>query len=337
MAGKGYRGVLALLALGILALGGWYGWRTLLEPAVPEGFAVANGRIEAERVDVATRYAGRVAEILVEEGDRVDRGQLLARMDTLELEAQLREAEAATAQAREQLAKATAEIAQRESELAYAVQEHDRARLLFQKGHLAEEVLDQRTSARRTAEAALEAAKAGAASATASIEAAVARAERVRVMIEDSALKAPIAGRVQYRLAQPGEVLPGGGRVLSLLDLADVYMTVFLPTREAGRLAIGAEARIVLDAAPEYVIPAQVSFVAADAQFTPRHVETAEERAKLMFRTKVQIARPLLERYAPLVKTGLPGVAYVRTAAGAAWPEALQPRLPEGDGAADAG
>lgn len=331
------RRLLLLLAVAVLAAGGWYAWRVLGGQGLPAGFAMANGRIEAERVDVAARYPGRVAEVLVEEGDPVGQGQLVARMDTLELEAQLREAEASVAQAREQLAQAAAGIAQRKSELAYAVQEHDRARQLFQKGHLAKEVLDQRTSARRAAEAALDAASAGAASATAAIEAAAARAERIRVMIEDSALRAPRAGRVQYRLAQPGEVLPAGGRVVSLLDLNDVYMTVFLPTREAGRLAIGAEARIVLDAAPEYVIPAQVSFVASEAQFTPRHVETAEERAKLMFRIKVQIARPLLERYAPLVKTGLPGVAYLRLPAAAAWPEELEPMLPEIGRVGDAG
>ncbi|MDX6750460.1 HlyD family efflux transporter periplasmic adaptor subunit [Geminicoccaceae bacterium 1502E] len=337
MAARGFRSVLLVLVVGGLAAGGWYAWRSFAGPALLEGFAVSNGRIEAERVDVATRYAGRVADVLVEEGDWVDRGQLVARMDTLELEAQLREAEAATAGAREQLARATAEIAQRQSELAYAVQEHERARMLFQKGHLAKEVLDQRTSTRRAAEAGLDAAKAGAASATASIEAAVARGERIRVMIEDSALKAPRAGRVEYRLAQPGEVLPGGGKVLSLLDLTDVYMTLFLPTREAGRLAIGAEARIVLDAAPDYVIPAKVSFVASDAQFTPRHVETAQERSKLVFRVKVQIARPLLERYAPLVKTGLPGIAHVRIVPEAVWPDSLQPRLPQTGAAADAG
>jgi len=130
-----------------------------------------------------------------------------------------------------------------------------------------------------------------------------------------------------YGLAE-ATLLAAGGKVLALLDLTDVHMTIFLPTREAGRLALGSEARIVLDAAPNYVIPAKVSFVAAEAQFTPKYVETASEREKLMFRIKVQVPRDVLEKYEPLVKTGIPGVAYVKTALDAQWPERLAVKLP---------
>ena len=151
----------------------------------------------------------------------------------------------------------------------------------------------------------------------------------MRSDIEDSTLKAARAGRVQYRLAEPGEVLPAGGKVVTTLDVSDVYMTVFLPETLVGRVAIGAEARIVLDAAPQYVIPAQVSYVAAEAQFTPKTVETASERQKLAFRVKVQIDPELLRKYRAQVKTGLPGVAYVRFDSHADWPPALQPRLPQ--------
>ncbi|MEK0085024.1 HlyD family secretion protein [Benzoatithermus flavus] len=319
----------AVLVAAALGLIGYQVWRVHALAELPPGIVQSNGRIEAERVDIATKYAARVAEVLVDEGEWVERGQVLARMDTTELEAELREAEAAVRQARQQLAAAEADIVQRQSQLAFAAQEHERAKLLFQKGNIAKELLDRRTNERNTAQAALAAAQAGQATATAAIEAAAARAERLRTVIEDHELKAPRSGRVEYRLAHPGEVLPAGGKVLTLLDLTDVYMTIFLPTGEAGRLAIGAEARIVLDAAPEYVIPAHVSFVASDAQFTPKQVETRSEREKLMFRVKVQIGRDLLERYARLVKTGLPGVAYVRIASGVAWPEWLQPRLPD--------
>jgi len=87
-------------------------------------------------------------------------------------------------------------------------------------------------------------------------------------------------------VAQPGEVLPAGGKILTILDLSDVYMTFFLPETLAGRVAIGAETRVVLDAAPQYVFPAKVSFVASVAQFTPKTVETATERQKLVFSTQ---------------------------------------------------
>ncbi len=101
---------------------------------------------------------------------------------------------------------------------------------------------------------------------------------------------------MQYRIAQPGEVLASGGKVLNLVDLSDVYMTFFLPETVVGRVALGSEVHIVLDAAPQYVIPARVSYVASTAQFTPKTVETASERQKLMFRVKARIDPALLQK-----------------------------------------
>lgn len=105
-----------------------------------------------------------------------------------------------------------------------------------------------------------------------------------------------------------------------MVDLTDVCMTFFLPTEQAGRVALGAEARLALDAAPQYALPARVTFVADVAQFTPRTVETQEERAKLMFRVRAQVDPDLLERYIRQVKTGLPGGAYVQLDPDAEWP-----------------
>jgi HlyD family secretion protein len=325
------RAPVIFLALLLLAAAGagWFFWSRYLAPSLPDGFAVGNGRIEAERLDIATKFPGRLREVLVAEGDWVQAGQVLARIDSADIEAQLRESRASVSQARQRLAQTSAEVARQESQLKLAEIEHDRALFLFQKGHVAKQILDQRTAERDAARATLDADRAAVADATAAIEAAVARVERLEVDLEDYTLTAPRAGRVQYRLALPGEVLGAGGRVLTLLDLTDVYMEIFLPTHDAGRLAIGAEGRIVLDAAPEYVVPAHVSFVAADAQFTPKQVETANERENLMFRVKVQVGRDLLERYAPLVKTGLPGLAYVRLDPDASWPAYLQPRMPD--------
>jgi len=179
------------------------------------------------------------------------------------------------------------------------------------------------------AEAAIGLAKSQVISARAAIDAAEASIHRIKADIDDSTLRSPRAGRVQYRVAEPGEVLAAGGTVLNLVDLTDVYMTIFLPTADAGRVKLGAEAHIILDAAPQYVVPAKVSFVADVAQFTPKTVETEEERLKLMFRIKARIDRALLEKHIRDVKTGLPGVAYVRLDPDIPWPDALRVRLPE--------
>lgn len=320
---------IALVAMSLAGGGGWAVWRHFRAGDLPPGIAMGNGRIEAERVDIAAKFPGRLREVLVDEGDWVASGAVLARIDSGDVEAQLREAQATVGQARHRLTEAAGRVAQRESQLKLAEIELQRAGFLLQKGNVAKQVVDERTAQRDLQVAGLDSDRAAVGDAAGAIEAAVARVERLQLDLEEYALIAPRPGRVQYRLAVPGEMLAAGGRVLTVLDLSDVYMEIFLPTDQAGRLPMGAEARIVLDAAPEYVIPASVTFVAADAQFTPKQVETARERENLMFRVKVQIGQDLLERYARLVKTGLPGVAYVRTDPAAAWPERLAPRLPD--------
>ncbi|MBB4016028.1 HlyD family secretion protein [Chelatococcus caeni] len=297
--------------------------------SLPEGIARANGRIEAEQVDVSAKYAGRLAEVLVEEGDMVDAGTVIARMDDSEYRAQLRGAEAQVLRAVKAKAEAEALIAQRESDRLLAKAELDRAEELFTKGHFSQERLDQRRSQMKAADAALNAAQASRDQAAAAIEAAKADVARLETVLADMVLKAPRRGRVQYKLARGGEVVAAGARIVTLLDLTDVYMTVFLPARDAGRVILGDEARIILDPIPHYVVPARVSFVAADAQFTPKAVETADEREKLMFRVKIRIDPNLLKQYEPQVKTGVRGIGFVRTIKDAGWPTDLAIRLPD--------
>ena len=178
------------------------------------------------------------------------------------------------------------------------------------------------------ARAAITAAESQRIEAQSAIETAEASVKRIQADISDATLHSPRSGRVQLRAAQPGEVLGGGGRVLSLVDLSDVYMTFFLPEASAGRVAIGTEARLVLDAAPQFVIPAKVSYVADVAQFTPKTVETTAERQKLVFKVRAQVDPALLAKYRSHVKTGMPGMAYVKTDAAAPWPDKLQVKLP---------
>lgn len=314
-------------ALLIAVFGGW-AWFNRGTGDPPPGFTKTNGRIEAERVDIASKFAARIKEVVVKEGDPVTAGQVLARLDTAEIEAQLTEAEAAKRQAEQQLDQAIALLAQRKSELTLATQQLDRSLGLVDKGFTSRETVDTRQAAKLTAEAAINSANAQISLAKAAIEAADARVNRLKVDIEDYTLKAPRSGRIEYRLALPGEVIAVGGKVLTLLDLTDVYMTVFVPTSEAGRLEIGGEARLIFDAAPQYVVPARVTFVAADAQFTPKYVETKIEREKLMFRVKLQIPAEILERYASIVKTGVPGVAYMKLGREPVWPDRLAIKLP---------
>jgi HlyD family secretion protein len=297
---------------------------------LPEGFASGNGRIEATEVDVATKLAGRLTDVLANEGDRVEAGQVVARLDTDSLAAQLRQMQAQLRRAQQDRQHALAVVEQRKSEQEFARRDLQRVQRLAQRDQFAsEEQLDRARTGMETAAAALRATEVQVLAAEAAIEAAQAGIDRIRVEIADSTLTAPRTGRVLYRLAEPGEVLGVGGKVLTLLDISDVYMVIFLPETVVGRVALGAEARLVLDAAPGYVIPARVSFVAVRAQFTPKQVETKSAREKLSFRVKIRIDTDLLARYEPLVKTGVPGVAYVRLDPPHDWPANLAPKLPE--------
>jgi HlyD family secretion protein len=314
--------------LAISAIVGGYIWRRLSPPPLPAGIAVSNGRLEAIHIDIATKLAGRIEAVLVHEGDFVESSQIVARMDTSVLRAQLREAEAQLAKARTAVATANAVVAQRGSELALAESVLKRSEQLAQGGFVSSQKLDTDRSQLQVAKATLTASQSQVAEGRTAVSAAEATIERIVADIDDSVLRAPTAGRIQYRLAEPGEVLSAGGRVVSMLNLADVYMTVFLPETTAGKLVIGAEARLVFDAAPQYVVPAHVTFVAAEAQFTPKTVETSTERQKLVFRVKAQIDPQLLRRYWTRVKAGMPGIAYVRVDPAARWPDRLAIHLP---------
>ena len=234
---------------------------------MPAGIVKAEGRIEATQVDVSSKYAGEVVDVAVQEGDKVAAGQVIARLSSPELEAQLRNAESELRSAKE-------------------------------------------------------------ARAQDAIKAAEAKVEQIKSMISELTLVSPREGKVQYQLAHAGDSVAAGAPIVTLIDLTDVYMTVFLRAADAGKLAMGDEARLILDAAPDYVVPAAVSFVASDAQAAPKAVETKDDLAKLMLRVDLKIDPKVVETYYGKVETGLRGAGFVRTRPDAKWPAELQVKLP---------
>ena len=317
-----------VIVLAIVVIGIGFILQKFQKPGLPEGIASGNGRIEATEVDITTKYGGRLAGVLSKEGDTVDLNQALAQIDTKEMDAQVRRAEAEVRRAEQERNVAVAVIAQRKSELSLSQKDMERAKGLYENDSISLEQLQRDETAVDTAKATLAAARALLSNADASIEAAIANTELIKTQLDDSVLRAPIKGRVLYRLAEPGEVLPAGGKVLTVFDPTDIYMTLFLPTQQAARVAVGAEARVVLEGIEELAIPAKVSFVAPMAQFTPKEVETRTEREKLMFRLKVQLNTGFITQHPALAKTGIPGVAYIRLDENAAWPVSLQSTEP---------
>ena len=316
----------------LAAFMGYAAWKVLLAPSdlPPDGFARGNGRIEADLIDISTRVAGRVANISVREGDLVQPGEELAVMDTTELGAQRMRALAAVASAKAAIAVAEAGVNQAEAKLTLTKSEVARAEELNRKGVVSQGNLDISRTETQLAKAALLAAEAGVEVNKRAVDAETASLKEIEARIADSTLYAPSIGRILYRLAQPGEVVGSGGKVLTLVSLEDVYMEFFLPASAVARVQIGDEARIVIDILPNISIPATVSFVAPQAQFTPKQVETLAERESLMFRIRVRLSPELVRARIERVKTGVRGVAWVRLAGPDGlkkWPDGLTPPL----------
>jgi len=298
---------------------------------LPEGVVKTNGRIEATEIDVSSKYAGRLENVMVDEGNDVKAGQVIARISSPEYEAQLRTAQANVLVARNTLASAEAKIAQAQADLVYAKGDLERGKQLVDKGWLTKQMYDQRVDRFNTDTATVEAAEKQRDAAKSAVEAAQAEVERINSILTDLTILSPRDGRVQYRLHRSGEVVNAGERIVQILDLSDVYMTIYLPAAQAGRLTIGDEARLIVDPYPDSIIPASVSFVATEAQFTPKTVETADEREKLIFRVKLQLDPKVLTKYYSEVKTGIRGMGFVRTDPAISWPPNLAVKLSHGE------
>jgi HlyD family secretion protein len=319
--------VVAAIAAGVYI--GWQWWLAQKAKPLPEGIVFGNGRIEAVQIDIAAKVAGRVREVFAHEGDLVVKDQLLARMDTLELEAALAQAQAHRAEAEQAIAQSQAILLERESELRLAESILIRSAKLLPQLAISQEEYDQKKSQREVATASVAAAIASVNTTKRAADVAKAAVAQTEVQIADAELKSPTIGRVLYRLAEEGEVLASGGKVMTLMDLSDIYMEIFLPSKDASRLSIGADARIVLDIAPGYAGVAKVSFVSPEAQFTPKQVETQDERDKLMFRIKVQVPQEQVQKHIEKIKSGIRGVAYVKIDDSVEWPEKLNRLFPD--------
>lgn len=329
-------------------------WQFLHSDGPGPNFVSGNGRLEATTIDVATKVAGRIEQVYVKDGDYVSPGQPLVQMQMSVLQAQRDEAQARQLQASHAVATAQAQVAvrlsdvaatqaivvMRESELQAAQKRVTRTSILASEGAASRQELDDDRARVQGAQAAAHAARAQVQAARAGVTAAQtqvvgAQAEvsaifaalnRVDAEIFDSLLTSPRAARVQFIIAHPGEVVGPGGKILNLIDLQDVYMTFFLPESAAGKAGIGDEVRIVLDAEPEKPIPATIVFVSSTAQFTPKTVETASERQKLMFRVKAQIEQAVIDKNINVIKSGIPGLAWFRLDPHIAWPKNLELR-----------
>lgn len=318
-----------LIALLLLAIGASFGyqWWQKQQTALPDGLSVGNGRIEANETDIAVKYPGRVLQVLADEGDMVQQGQLLVLMDQTELQARIDRANADLEQGMEVIKEAEVQLSQNQNDLFFAQKQYKRVVELMARDLTSQAMTDEKEHARNSAQSRVRSAESRIRSLNKAHKAHLATLRQLDAELTETQISSPITGRVLYKLVQNGEVIGSGGKVLTVLDLSNIYMEIFLPAQDAGKLKIGSEARIILDAYSDVLLPAEITFVSPQAQFTPKQVETRSERDKLMFRVKLQIPEALMLNYIDYVKTGLRGTGYVRTDENIEWPEHLKNSL----------
>lgn len=354
-----WAGVVLLAAVGIIAFRLFVG-----RAALPEGLIQANGRFEGNTVSVSSKFAGRIAEIKVREGDTVQTGQVLAILDDVQTRTRVRQASAAVTALDAQvdavtmalgvlrkevplavggadagLSRANADSAKAKASHEQASRDAERMKELLAKGLVARQGAERADLAVSSAESEHESTRGSVVQAGNQLSQARLGADRIKAkeaelaalqaqqaqakaslaeaesVLEDLTLKAPSPGVITTRIREPGEVVNAGTPILDLLDLDRLYLKVYVPEIQIGKLRLNLPARIYIDAFPETPFDATVSYISSRAEFTPKEVQTPDERVKLTYAVKLALSKNPDHRLTP----GLPADAVIRWKEGVEW------------------
>ncbi|CBE69183.1 MAG: HlyD family efflux transporter periplasmic adaptor subunit [Candidatus Methylomirabilis oxygeniifera] len=325
------RKIALLVALALAGAALFVGWGLVREKGGGD-VLVANGTIEATEVEVSSKLPGRLAQLLVKEGDQVQANQVIARLDTSEIEAEVTQAQAALAMAGAQLKEllagsrlqeieeARANLQQAEDNLKLAKDEWDRFDNLFKEGAISAQERDQAknkvevaSSQVRATRERYELVRVGPRPET--IEAARHERDRAKatlgmaqVRLRDSTILAPLTAIVLTKRAEQGEVVNPGFPIVILIDPDDLWLRVYIPESEIGLVSIGQEASVAVDSFPNRRFEGKVVEISSKAEFTPRTVQTKKERVNLVFGVKIR-----LNNHERLLKSGMPADAEIKT------------------------
>lgn len=294
-------------------------WTIFFESTLPDGIISAEGRLEAKDTYVSAKNPGRISELHAEEGEYVTQGQLLGRIESSTLvharEQSLHEADSL----RQTVRGLAASLIGFESDLKLAESDYARAYKLNAHGFASQQLIDQAIARKKIALATVTAAQAAIASAEASLSAAEAAVKKLSAEINDNDLISPIDGVIQSSTSEKGEVVGSGTPLFVLINPNYVFINIYLPTEYAGAIRIGDEALVVTDLSPTVRHKAKVVFVESHAEFTPKEVESYDERKNLLFRVKIVLDEKSISN---TIKAGTPATAYLRTF-DQVWPEIL--------------
>lgn len=320
------RKIVIPVVLLLVVAGGVTAWRLLGAEDDRRDEIVSSGTVEATDAAVGFQVPGQIARVVPREGDAVAAGDLLATLESGELEARKREAEARVeaVAARlaelergfrdEEIAQARAALRAARQRMADAERDLERTRTLFEGGAVPREALDKAELARDLAAADGDQAaqrlallengprREEVAAARAELAAARSAVEALEARLADTRLTAPFAGVVEVRHREPGEVVAAGAPVLTLNDLTDRWVRIYVREDRIGAVHLGMPATILSDTYPDRRYEGRVFFLASEAEFTPENVQTREERVRLVYAVKVRV----LEDAARELKPGMP-------------------------------
>ncbi|MFI5395997.1 MAG: HlyD family secretion protein [Candidatus Binatia bacterium] len=317
--------------------------------AVPVGLSIVNGRIEGDPVVVAAKVPGRVITLHVKEGDAVGMDQPIAEISSEQIRARvdqaaavktsainaLDSARAAAMGARNQLGRAEAGNAAAAARQEKAAKDAGRAEELFRRGVLAQAEIDEARATREVAAAdrraaaqqvaatqrAIESADAQVAAAQGQVQAAAAALDESQSTLTDTKVRSPARGVVTTKVAEQGEVLAAGAPIVVVTDLDQLHMKAYVPEPEIGRIKIGDPAQVHVDAFPGRPFAARVREIASQSEFTPKEVQTREERVKQVVAVKLYLDTNPGHALIP----GMPADAVIRWKPEVAWVDPAQP------------
>jgi HlyD family secretion protein len=325
--------IVVLAVLAAAAAGAGLVWRHVGDGrGAPAGVLRLSGNIEATEVQLSFRLAGWVEERPVTEGQQLAKGQLVARLESRELEglAAVARAEAEAVKAflaqleagarPEEIAAAEAALARARADAAAAKADHERAVTLMKAGAITAQEFDARKAADGAAAAAvgqadaqLKLVRAGPrqeeiAQARAKLEGARQAAALAETRLGYAKLVSPLAGAVLSKATEPGEYVSAGTPIVTAADLSAVSLRAYVSETDLGRVKLGQPVRVTADTWPGRVYEGKVAFIAEEAEFTPKNIQTHAERVKLVYRVKIDIQNPTGE-----LKPGMPADAEILT------------------------
>jgi HlyD family secretion protein len=280
----------------------------------PKGVLILHGRVEGKEINISSKVQGRIIRLYKRESDSVKKGELLAELRPDEYLAMLYSAQKEVQAAEETVLMAQSYLIKSQAKVEQAKKDLERYRALFQEGVVSKRDLEIAELNYISALAELKVNERYVAQSKAKRSSALQKLKEVEVYFRETKIYAPADGVILSRVAEEGEVVNPGQVIYTMVDLNKLYIKVYIPEPELGKVKLGQQARVYVDAYPDRYFNGTLTRVYEKAEFTPKNVETKDERVKLVFGAEVSVENP-----EGLLKPGMPADVVLKVDPKAEW------------------